>query len=134
MIDVRTEAYPSKRLVVACTVCDTVLDSYEWETYSEYQSKKSRLKTKYVSCPECERREKKLAKVKPPKWERQSNGDYQAECKNGDFLIWKYGQAYKWRYRVYGGVYANQIGFAPNLKTAKEHCENYPEWIGKGAE
>ena len=130
MIDVRTEAYPLKQLRVVCTDCNTTLKVEEWGSYAEYLRKKQTLKKWYTVCEKCTPK----ADGSKPIWVKQPNGDWSAECKNGDFCIWKYGKKYKWRWRKYGNQYADEIGQAYSVKEAKATCENYHEWIAKGAE
>ena len=131
MIDVRTEAYPAKQIKVVCTDCNTTLATVEWGNYAEYQRKKANLKKWYTVCDKCAPPQEEAQK---PKWVKKDNGDWKAECKNGDFLIWKFGRTYQWRWRKYGNQYADEIGRAFTAKEAKSICENYHEWIGKGVE
>lgn len=125
MIQIKTEAYPKKGLKAVCSDCGFVMCEMEWNTYPDYKSKKAKLIKKYSFCQKCGAVNKTCA----PTWRKESNGDWSAKCKNGDFIIWRYGSAYKWRYRRYGGVYADQIGFAKTLAQAKRACENHEEWI-----
>ena len=62
------------------------------------------------------------------RWVKLENKDYQAKCTNGDFLIWRYGNSYKWRYRTYGKQYADQIGYAATLELAKKACESHEDF------
>lgn len=86
-------------------------------------------------CPNCiagykydEKRNKAEDKV-VMKWERLSNGDYQAKGKNGDFLLWKYGKQWKGRYRSASGQYTFFL-FDKDLKKLKARCENNHYWEG----
>ena len=128
MIEIKTEAYPKKGLKAICKECGFVVIELEWDTYHDYQTKKSKLRKKYSICTKCG-----AANGSGPRWERLDNGDWSAKCANGDFLIWKYGRSYKWRYRHYGGEYADQVGFSATLDQAKGACMRHEEWKTEGA-
>lgn len=124
MIEIKTEPYPKKLLKAICSECGNVVLETEWGSYSDYRIKKDRLMKKYSFCQKCG----SVNQNGNPKWQKEDNGDWLSKCKNGDFLIWKYGNSYKWRYRRYGGTYADQIGFSSTLEQAKRACENHEEW------
>jgi hypothetical protein len=127
MIEIKTEAFPKKWLKAVCNVCGFVVSEIEWESYPDYRNKKSKLVKKYTFCQKCG-----AVNEGVPKWIRVENGDWQAKCKDGDFLIWKYGSSYKWRYRTYGKLYADQIGFSKTIDQAKKACERHEGWKGAG--
>lgn len=127
MIEIKTEAYPKKGLKAVCNVCGFVAYETEWDSYHDYKAKKARLAKKYTFCQKCG-----AVNEGVPKWVKTDNGDWQAKCRNGDFLVWKYGNSYKWRYRTYGGTYADQIGFSRTLDQAKKACQRHEEWKTEG--
>lgn len=62
------------------------------------------------------------------KWEKLNNGDWQADGKRGDFLIWKDGKVWKSRYR---SIDLTRHFFLPvkyYLKEAKKLCEKSSFW------
>ena len=124
MIEIKTEAYPKKGLKAVCSECGYVVCEMEWGSYSDYRCKKAKLMKKYSFCQKCGA----VNKAGAPVWQKATNGDWLAKCKNGDFIVWKYGNAYKWRYRRYGGEYADQIGFSKTLDQAKRACASNEEW------
>ena len=123
MIEIKTAGYPEKKLSAVCDKCGAVLFETGWDTYYDYKNKKAKLAKKYSFCQKCG-----TVNAGTPKWEKETNGDWSAKCKNGEFLIWKYGSAYKWRYRTYGKIYADQIGFAKTLAQSKAACQDHEQW------
>lgn len=134
MIKIVTTPYPMQLLRAVCEECGHVLITYHWDDYSEYKVQKSKMAKKYTVCPKCGKVNHSV-----PKWEKLDNGDWMAKCKNGDFLIWKYGtsrgvwNSYKWRYRRYGGeVKMDDLGTASSVDQAKRAITTHEEWIGRG--
>ena len=118
VVDVRPEVYPKKELVAVCTDCGAELWRTAWESYSNYNRLKARaLKELHCNCGK-----------RSPRWEKLSNGDWEAKSKNGDFLVWRYGRIYKWRYRTYGKTSPDVIGFSYTKKDAFAACEKHKEW------
>ena len=115
-------AYPLSEIYAVCDECKKEIVRKKYDGYIDYKYWRDKLKKQYPQCPQCANH--KCA----PTWEKQPNGDYLSKCVGGDFLIWKYGNAYKWRYRDYGRESANYIGFASTLKIAKKMCEKQKQW------
>ena len=123
---------PAKEIFGACRECGAELVRVEYSGYHDYNNKLSRLKKRYKSCPKCaEKNAPKRAKKSGPKWKRLGNGDWIAECKEGDFLVWKFGSAYRWRYRRYGKDYADLRGQSYTRAKAQEACERCKQWQSK---
>ncbi|MBQ7913759.1 MAG: hypothetical protein IJ308_08505 [Clostridia bacterium] len=127
-IDWCVTAYPKSEIYGVCSECKQEVVRVAYDGYHDHRYKEARLKRQFTECPKCKKPVEDNAHLHKPKWEKQPNGDWRAKAKDGDFLVWKYGNAYKWRYRVYGGEYANYIGFALSLKEAKKACENHEKW------
>lgn len=115
---------PAKEIIGVCSKCRVELVRVEYSGYHDYSNKLAAVKKRYTSCPKC-------AAKRGPKWERQGNGDWLAECKDGDFLIWKFGAAYRWRYRTYGKEYADFGGQSYTRAKAQEACERCKQWQSK---
>lgn len=118
--------FPAKEMIVSCTSCNAELAREVWNSYHDYNRKQAAARKRFARCPKC----KTAFKVsrETPTWETAGNGDLIAKGKNGDFCIWRYGNAFKWRYRTYGKQYADQIGFAVTKEYAKSMCERHKEW------
>lgn len=121
--------YPVSDIYGVCAECKKEIVRKTYNGYIDYKYWRDKLQKEYTHCPECAKRNAKPIANKS-KWEKLLNGDYIAKCLNGDFLIWKYGNAYKWRYRDYGRESPNCIGFASTLEIAKKSCEKHGEWKG----
>lgn len=129
MIDWRLVGYPGKEIYGVCMTCNKEVVSKKWDGYIDYKYWRDKLKKEYEVCPYCAGKHVK-ASLTPPKFEKQTNGDWLAKARNGDFLIWKYGRAFKWRYREYGRESANCVGFASKLSIAKKMCAKHEGWQG----
>ena len=125
-ISVRAVELPKKELIALCKACNAVLAREPWSGYHDYNRRKAAVEKRFSNCPKCKAQFQVLREK--PKWEKEKNGDLVARCKNGDFCIWKYGNAFKWRYRTYGTLYATQMGFATTKEYAKSACERHKEW------
>ncbi len=125
-VNVEPILFPTAVLVAKCPVCETELARLSFNGYHDYNNKRSSVRKKIRRCSQC----KAVFSVsnEKPTWERTKNGDLIAECLNGDFLVWKYGNAYKWRYRTYGKQYADEIFFARTKEEAQRACERHKEW------
>lgn len=123
---VKAVVMPSKELIASCNACNAVLAREPWSGYHDYNRRKAAVEKRFFSCPKCKTQFQVSRET--PSWTKEPNGDLVARCKNGDFCIWKYGNAFKWRYRTYGKQYADQIGFAATKEYAKSACERHKEW------
>lgn len=119
---------PKKEVVARCSVCEHEVTRRGWEYYADYNRQVKKLKTSVENCPNCKARFKDGAKKVVIPWERTKEGDYIAKAKNGEFLVWKYGYGYKWRYRKYGADAPERINFAKTKDEAKRACEKHVEW------
>ena len=129
MIEISVTNYPKKEIYAVCSECKAELWRETWETYADYNSKRSSARKKFKGCPRCGKTAKKAAEMPVPvKWEKQFNGDWMAKLLKGDFLIWKYGRIWKGRYRVYGSDKPVQMGFASTLELMKKRCERSEYW------
>ena len=120
---------PKKEVVARCSLCGHELARRGWEYYTDYNLQVKKLKASVEECHNCKARFKDSAKKVVIPWERTKDGDYIAKAKNGDFLIWKYGYGYRWRYRKYGTEAPERINFAKTKDEAKMACERNVEWI-----
>ena len=122
---------PTKAIVVRCGKCNAELARLAWETYHDYNRKRAEALKRVSVCPNCGTQFKCLGE-NAPKWEKADKklgyGSLIAKCKNGDFLIFKYGSIYKWRYRKYGNLYADEMGNARTKELAKKLCQRHKEW------
>ena len=128
-VDWRLVGYPGKELYAVCLTCNTEIVRKTWDGYIDFKYWRDKLKKQYTVCPVCKAKNKQPP-VQLPTWSKRGNGDWLAMAKFGDFLIWKYGRAYKWRYREYGRESANCVGFASTLEIAKTMCEKHEGWQG----
>lgn len=121
--------FPKKEIVASCSLCGHEVARRGWEHYTEYNRQVEKLTAYLEECPNCRARFKDSAKKVVIPWERTNDGDYIAKAKNGDFLVWKYGYGYKWRYRKYGAETQERINFAKTKDEAKRACERHVEWV-----
>lgn len=139
-LEISTTNYPTCETIVTCGECKNVLRRIKWESYYEYKRIIGSVRKTIKSCPHCDEREKKEAeerkreelpakqKTKIPVWEKVTDGKYIAKCLNGDFLVWKYGKVYRWRWRKYGREYPDVIYASKTMVDAKHECEKHKEW------
>lgn len=122
-----TMIHPKKEIIAVCGVCQKEVKRIAYEGYQDHVRVRSRL-LKTESCPHCaavfiER------KCQPTiKWEKTAKGDYIAKCKNGDFLVFKWGNVWKWRYRPYGQTQPDVVRTAKTKDLAKRACEHHEEF------
>lgn len=114
-------------LLASCSACGKEVVRVEYDGYSDYKRKAAKYKGMIKSCPHCNAEYQAKQARKAPKWAKKG-GDYIAECENGDFLVFKWGYAWKWRYRRYGRKEPDQIATSFSLETAKRACERHKEW------
>ena len=124
IVNYSTSVFPRKEIVATCAECGVELARLAWSNYADHSRQKSKLIKELSSCPKCKAGQPRKAVL----WEKQRNGDLLAKAKDGDFLIWKHGFGYKWRYRRYGNVYADRMGFAKSKEDAKRVCEADALW------
>ena len=120
-----TTVFPRKEIIANCKACGTEIKCILYEGYFDYQAKKRKLEKSIKECPKC----KAVfidSKVNIP-WVKLVNGDYLARALNGDFLVWKDGKIYKWRYRQYGAETA-QVYKAKTKGEAMRSCARHKEW------
>lgn len=122
-----TAVLPTSEIIGFCNECNTEICRMHYDGYHDHGTKLAHLKKKYAECPNCKAKAANTVKVSP-KWKKLDNGDYVAECKKGDFLVWKFGYAYRWRFRTYGKVFADYGGQSYTRKKAQEACERCEEW------
>lgn len=120
--------HPEHVLIAKCSACGKELAREKWKSYFSFERDKSRLIRTIKSCKHCGALFLEMKKT--PVWEK-TNKKFEiiAKGKNGDFLIWKAGNVWKWRYRAYGELYANQIGRAASKAEAQKACAKHKEWI-----
>ena len=120
-----TIGFPKSELFAYCSACKTELARVGWTSYHDYGLQKTKLGKRFDRCPKCKAVFNAVAK---PTWKKQATGDWKAACRNGDFLVWKHGRVYKWRYRAYGNTYADRLGVSNCLSGAQKACERHSEW------
>ena len=124
-INVTTVVHPNKEVVGVCSECGKEVGNFSYDGYYDHGRQKLRMKN-IPSCPHCGA--EYMARSAFIKWEKTAEGNYIAEAKNGDFLIWKYGFGYRWRYRKYGAQCPNGIFYAKTKELAKKACQQHAEW------
>ena len=118
---------PKAEVSANCSECGLEIKRLPWNGYFDYHKQRAKLK-KIGFCPFCKSQFKEGIMVNPPKWERDEKGRMIAKCKNGDFMVWREGRIWKWRWRVYGGIYANHLGRSMTKTEAMRACERHGEW------
>ncbi len=120
--------FPKKEIVATCSACGEELARAEWGHYEDYKRQKRKIERVVKSCPHCG--ELVGAQEEPkPRWEKTLAGDMLAKAKNGDFLVWKHGNGYKWRYRRYGEESPRAIYWNRKRTDAQRACERHKEWV-----
>ena len=123
--------FPIPQIVATCGECGAELARQNYSGYHDYNLQKSILGKRIVRCTYCQPKAERAAeKGNAPKWQREPNGDWLAKALNGDFLIWRYGNSFKWRYRGYGKQAPDVIGFSKTVDGAKQACEKHKQWRG----
>ena len=128
-IEWSTVVFPVAKIIGVCAECQREIARVQYYGYHDYKWRLNKLKTQYPVCPHC-KEEAEMPHQEKAKWKRQENGDWVAKCEQGDFLIWKFGSAWRWRYRTYGKAYADYGGQAYSRKNAQEACEKQKEFKG----
>ena len=118
---------PKKEIVATCPACGKELSRAGWEHYEEYKRQKRKIEKAIKECPHC--KAAFAEKVPQPKWEKTTAGDLIAKAKTGDFLVWKYGSGYKWRYRRYGEEAPRAIYWNRRKEDAQRACAKHEEWV-----
>ena len=124
-ITITTTVHPRNEVIATCGVCGAEIGRLTYDGYADHGRQKARLK-KIPSCKHCGA--EYIARPAFIKWEKTSAGDYMAKAANGDFLIWKYGFGWRWRYRAYGAQSPNGIFYAKTRDAAKKACQKHAEW------
>lgn len=124
-LDISLAAATQKEIFGVCRNCHKEVKRLPYDGYYGYIKAKSSL-LKITECPHCQTmlREHKST----IKWERTPKGDYIAKCKNGDFLVFKWGNVWKWRYRPYGQTHPDVVRTAKTKDLAKRACERHEEF------
>ncbi len=127
-----TIVHPKKEVVATCSVCRVELKREEWDTLGCHQRKKKEMEKTIAKCPFCGA---VFKETKSLIWEkktvlrgRRKEVDYIAKAKNGDFLIWKWGGGYGYRYRKYGVENPDGIFWKRTKDEAMKACQQHPEW------
>lgn len=121
-----TTVFPKRQVFATCSACGQEVVRVEYGHYEDYKRQRRKIERTTLKCPHCKA---VFVELKGgPKWERTSEGDLIAKAENGDFLVWKYGYGYKWRYRTYGELQPKAILWARTVKEAKAACERHVEW------
>lgn len=120
--------WPKKEIVANCPDCRKELVRVEYEGYADYHRKRKQAENSVAECPNCKAVFQERESVADIPWGKTIAGDYIAKAKNGDFLVWKDGGRYKWRYRAYGGQ-TPEIHFARTKQDAMAACERHGEWV-----
>lgn len=126
-IVISSTVLPKSEVIASCSECEAEIKRLEWKSYFDYTRQRGKLK-KIEVCPFCKSSFKEGVITNPPKWERDEKGRMIAKCKDGDFMVWREGRIWKWRWRIYGGVYANYLGRSATKATAMKACERHNEW------
>ena len=118
-----------KEIVATCAVCGQVLAKSEWHGYADYKRQRYKLVQRLPNeCGGCGK--SFIGDTKNlPKWTKNVIGDFQAKAKNGDFLVWKDGIGYRYRFRKYGAESPREIRYARKKEDAFRACEKDKEWI-----
>lgn len=122
-----TLLHPKKEIVAVCDACKKEVKRVAYDGFFDHDKKEAAMR-KIRVCPHCKASFKEDAKAVKIEWKKTVEGDLKAEATNGDFLVWRYGIGYKWRYRKYGGAYADEVGFTNTKKAAQKACEKHKEW------
>ena len=117
------------QLLATCAACGKEVMRQEYNGYSDYKRKESKYKSLIQSCPYCKASYHAAQERKAPKWAKKGK-DYVADCENGNFLVFKWGHLWRWRYLPYGAtsVRCEDTGYAYSIEVAKRACEKRKEW------
>lgn len=118
------------QLLATCAACGKEVVKVEYDGYSDYKRKESKYKSMIKACPHCKASYHDTQAVrKAPKWAKKGKA-YVAEGANGDFLVFKWGHLWRWRWRRYGEKEPKleDTGCSFVLEAAKRACEKHREW------
>ncbi|MBQ5930451.1 MAG: hypothetical protein IIX02_06640 [Clostridia bacterium] len=115
-----------KVVIGTCSACKKEVGREHYESFFDFSRKEKRVLS-IAKCPHCGEIFKEGAAIK---WERTAKGDYIAKAKNGDFLVFKWGNVWKWRYRRYGETTPESVRTARTRQDAMAACERHGEFRG----
>ena len=119
--------WPKKEIVANCPDCRKELVRVEYEGYADYHRKRKQAENSVAECPNCKAVFQERESVVDIPWGKTIAGDWMARAKDGDFLVWKDGSRYKWRYREYGKETA-EIYIALTKEQAQRACTKHRGW------
>jgi hypothetical protein len=127
-LEISVLIYPKKEIVVSCADCKEELLRVEYEGYADYSRKRRLAERQARVCTKCGAMFAPLADNVPViSWGRTIAGDWIARAKDGDFLVWREGQRYKWRYRRYGAETV-EVHCALSKAAAMIACTKHEGW------
>jgi hypothetical protein len=113
-----------------CSECDRQIVETHYDSLSAYNRKSATWKQTIKACPYC----KASYKVSPENrkaitWVK-SYKDWVAEAKNGTFIVFKWGNGWRWSFCYKGEEYprAENTGTAFSKEVAVRVCEKHKEW------
>ena len=127
-IKTRIFVQPKKEIVAYCSSCENELVKTEYTGYYDFERNLRKLKKSICTCSKCGEVFLSSSKKDVIQWEKTKYGDYIGKAKNGDFLIWKCGYAYKWRFRKYGALHPEMVFTASTKDSAIKACKKHKEW------
>ena len=123
---------PEKVIIAICQNCGKKIEQREWRSYGYIPQSKARIRDKWSKCPHCGLffdHVGKGANKPTPKWVKVSTNEYKAVAKDGDFLVWKWGQVWKSRYRKKGVKEPLWVKTSFCIECAKGICERSKDWV-----
>ena len=127
-LNLSTVIYPKSEIIAVCSICQKEVGRIAYDGYADHSRQKSKLIKQAEECPHCKAVFQEKAKKPDIPWERTASGEYIAKATNGDFLVWKWGNGYKWRYRPYGQPHPDVVRTAKTKDLAQRACERHGEW------
>lgn len=118
---------PNLEIIAVCPVCNTEIGRIGYNGYADYGRQLKRLKAQIDGCEHCGASFREKAKKAVIPWGRTIAGDWIARAKDGDFLVWREGQRYKWRYRRYGAETV-EVHCALSKAAAMIACTKHEGW------
>ena len=120
--------FPKKEIVATCSDCGKEIERREWEYYAQYNRLVKSIGKEIKACKHCKAVFQESEKKAVIPWHKTTDGDYIAKAKDGDFLVWKYGFGYRWRYRKYGAKEPERINYARTRAEAQKACQRHEAW------